>query len=346
MWLNVAWDALPKQSWLSAAKPASICRAGLVKTEIVKQKGTGRCAFSPFYACRSLCIEFLVSPESFFQVLGRIFQQFSSIIPVFRGENCAEIIPRHTFEAVMERLARYLTKKGASVDSSIQWNSKHSPGKRPLEIDIFESWNRHSESAENGDYPTKSHEEDFLRNIICDCGPQKTQDADRLDFFSCTPTQQVQPHWNEETFSLNVIRECIPIASSNRSSLFDAPGQVGVSDEDCIPSHTTPTRHTVHWTEAPSSTNEYSKPAKPRNYPSELLSVTSSFASSCDSINSILSSMHSRRHSWPHSSSSLQLRTQLLPEATVLLIDIKDFTAQCAAMPAARVGEWVAAFYK
>ena len=40
------------------------------------------------------------------------------------------------------------------------------------------------------------------------------------------------------------------------------------------------------------------------------------------------------------------LRTYVAQQATVLLIDIKNFTAQCAAMPAGRVGEWVAAFYK
>ena len=32
-------------------------------------------------------------------------------------------------------------------------------------------------------------------------------------------------------------------------------------------------------------------------------------------------------------------------QVTVLSIDIKGFTTSCAAMPAARVGEWVAAFY-
>ena len=43
---------------------------------------------------------------------------------------------------------------------------------------------------------------------------------------------------------------------------------------------------------------------------------------------------------------SFRLRTYTVPKATFLLIDIKNFTAQCAALPAGRVGEWVAAFYK
>ena len=39
------------------------------------------------------------------------------------------------------------------------------------------------------------------------------------------------------------------------------------------------------------------------------------------------------------------LKTHAAPEVTVLFIDIKGFTAQCAAMPAGLVGQWVAAFY-
>ena len=42
----------------------------------------------------------------------------------------------------------------------------------------------------------------------------------------------------------------------------------------------------------------------------------------------------------------MRLSTHTAPEVTVLFIDIKGFTAECAAMPAGRVGEWVAAFYE
>ena len=44
--------------------------------------------------------------------------------------------------------------------------------------------------------------------------------------------------------------------------------------------------------------------------------------------------------------SSIQLRSCIAPQATVLLIDIQNFTAKCAELPAVRVGQWVAAFYK
>jgi class 3 adenylate cyclase len=46
------------------------------------------------------------------------------------------------------------------------------------------------------------------------------------------------------------------------------------------------------------------------------------------------------------SNGSLRLRNHAAAGATVLVIDIKGFTAGCAAMSAAQVGEWVADFYE
>jgi class 3 adenylate cyclase len=42
----------------------------------------------------------------------------------------------------------------------------------------------------------------------------------------------------------------------------------------------------------------------------------------------------------------MDLRTYSAAEVTILLIDIKGFTAQCAAMSAGRVGQWVLDFYE
>jgi class 3 adenylate cyclase len=44
-------------------------------------------------------------------------------------------------------------------------------------------------------------------------------------------------------------------------------------------------------------------------------------------------------------SRSFHLSTHTAAEVTVLQIDILGFTAECAALPAGRVGEWIAAFY-
>jgi class 3 adenylate cyclase len=46
------------------------------------------------------------------------------------------------------------------------------------------------------------------------------------------------------------------------------------------------------------------------------------------------------------SPASMRLSTHTAPHVTILCLDIKGFTPACAAMPAARVGEWVAAFYE
>ena len=62
-----------------------------------------------------------------------------------------------------------------------------------------------------------------------------------------------------------------------------------------------------------------------------------------DGFGSILSLASTRSTS---RTSSMRLSTHTASEVTVLFIDIKGFTTECAAMPAACVGEWVAAFYE
>jgi class 3 adenylate cyclase len=60
-------------------------------------------------------------------------------------------------------------------------------------------------------------------------------------------------------------------------------------------------------------------------------------ARSCGNLSSTTSSL-------PRSG-SFRLTTHAVAEVTILFIDIKGFTAQCAASPAGRVGAWVADFY-
>ena len=65
------------------------------------------------------------------------------------------------------------------------------------------------------------------------------------------------------------------------------------------------------------------------------------------SVNTILKDLNSKDSLLPASAKgSNRSRTVVLPEATVLLIDILNFTTQCATLPAGKVGEWVAAFYR
>ena len=77
-------------------------------------------------------------------------------------------------------------------------------------------------------------------------------------------------------------------------------------------------------------------------------------SSECSSIGVAMSSIETPLHSCKSISSSgsfsrntsVRLSVHTIPKATVLLLDIKGFTAQCAAMSAGRVGEWVASFYE
>ena len=69
----------------------------------------------------------------------------------------------------------------------------------------------------------------------------------------------------------------------------------------------------------------------------------------CPSIDELLSSIQSLSSistGASHNAGTRRLLTYIVRDVTVLSIDIKGFTAQCAAMPAGRVGEWVAAFYE
>jgi class 3 adenylate cyclase len=69
------------------------------------------------------------------------------------------------------------------------------------------------------------------------------------------------------------------------------------------------------------------------NYKDETFSISN--------MNSVSSTPRSASRSL-----SIRITTHIAPQVTVLCIDIKGFTATCAAMPASSVGEWVSSFYE
>ncbi len=72
-----------------------------------------------------------------------------------------------------------------------------------------------------------------------------------------------------------------------------------------------------------------------------------SCVSDVSSMHSTISDLRSLRSSCTSSRTpSMRLSSHAVPQVTVLSIDIKGFTAACAAMPAGHVGEWVAEFYE
>jgi class 3 adenylate cyclase len=173
------------------------------------------------------------------------------------------------------RLARYLTKKGATVDSTIQW-------KKTIENDV--------------EPPIAMKREREIDELA----------TRKFAKISTAPVQQTTCNMQNDFMDL--------IAASN-------------------PFH--------------SSTSNYNSNSVNDVFDFSLSSSSLDLTSiryilrslpSASSIKSQLDSSQSR--------SSIRLHTSVIPQATVLFIDIKNFTAQCAALPAGRVGEWVAAFYK
>ena len=108
-----------------------------------------------------------------------------------------------------------------------------------------------------------------------------------------------------------------------------------------LPSEITPTHNSNDIEDPMSIINPDSSSCTSLNS-SATLNCTSRFQSTSYALLcSSLSSSGSFTKSWP-----MQLTTHAVPEVTVLLIDIKSFTDQCAAALAGSVGEWVATFYE
>jgi class 3 adenylate cyclase len=68
--------------------------------------------------------------------------------------------------------------------------------------------------------------------------------------------------------------------------------------------------------------------------------------SDISSMQSTMSDLRSLRSCCASRIPSMRLSSYTAIQVTVLSIDIKGFTSACAAMPASRVGEWIAEFYE
>ena len=210
-------------------------------------------------------------------------------------------------------ISRYLTRKGSNVDSSIQWSSSSlSKETRKRNMDYANQDTLFQDSAE---MPGVRNTGKLRRTATCSY--VEIDIMERSD---------------------DLLRSQLDVTSSFAFNVRDRPAFIAK-----VP----------HW----SDKTDVSGQASCSSLPSE--DPHSSFApeSSCDlsSINSILNSINalasiSNTNSMKlHTSSgrsSIQLRSCVVPLATVLLIDIKDFTSKCASLPAGRVGQSVAAFYR
>ena len=218
------------------------------------------------------------------------------------------------------KLAQYLTKKGAGIDSSIQWGrltlaSDANPTcqKRPRESEVEVASKKRCRRASMGDLVADIQTVREMLQASISNNPQKQDEEVFLTVAGSVETVHSMLSLTAEAgLSLNNPAETL----ESRSNQFTSSNS-GEPQSNCSQSKIEPNLFQIH----------------------------SGEASYLDDIFSSIQSIASTRSSASRSG-SMRLSTHTAPEVTVLFIDIKGFTAECAAMPAGRVGEWVAAFYE
>jgi class 3 adenylate cyclase len=218
------------------------------------------------------------------------------------------------------RLAQYLTRKGSGVDASIKWGETppfpdaRDPSPRPI---TSHKRNIETRSEIESVACRKRHRRATVADLTADMEIVKKM----LD----ASLPKYQSEWNEKIFvTAGCSRKLLSAADSNSEH------------NDCLRTNLHPRRS--------DSDCEIKEAGKSFVYPRAILR-TPSTESSCLSVASSLHSLSSVR-SLSSRTGSMRLSTHTAQQATVLFIDIKGFTSACAAMPASRVGEWVADFYQ
>jgi class 3 adenylate cyclase len=221
-------------------------------------------------------------------------------------------------------LARYLTKKGASIDSSIKWGSATYPS----------SSNSVTEKPSN---KRSGCEVDTLGDTMCPLRKRQRRatvgnlaaDMQMLKAMMDGWTSGAQDRQSQEAYltiggSVDSVHSMLSLAShaSQPSSQIELQEANRWHAADLEP----PAAYADSIHRVPSA--------------AESCSDMSSMHSTASDLRSLRSSSCASR------SRSMRLSNHTVPQVTVLSIDIKGFTAACAAMPAGRVGEWVAEFYE
>jgi class 3 adenylate cyclase len=231
-----------------------------------------------------------------------------------RGLNISEITDS-------SRLVRYLTKKGANVDSSIKWKS------------IQHCDDPDAESIQ-------------LRNNHRQCDTEFAADA-------------------EANYRYGKLRRC---TRTETVSSFTELLKIEGAGSDVSDLHCTEAGNALHAQEQNSARYSHRRPSavdEDHSFCLAAIQATENSSIKEDPISHLMSSTHasinfeSRRScasidslgmslssvSSYSKSRSFCLKAHTAAEVTVLLIDIQGFTAECASLPAVRVGEWIAAFY-
>jgi class 3 adenylate cyclase len=203
-------------------------------------------------------------------------------------------------------LAAYLTRKGASLDSSIQWGSP-----------VYD-------------------EEEVKKRKQCSIEFLASKRPKMVEDFNAKPSI----HANSYTSRFDCINPC-----SDRDFVLASPSSVErdrivPSIWSFIASHNSVEDHDFDFDDSANQRWMAAEVEEMQHMQGNRRSANAMVPE--DYMMSVSGSLSSITSTAP----SMKLRTYTVPTATVLCIDIKGFTAGCAAMDAGRVGEWVAEFYE
>ena len=237
----------------------------------------------------------------------------SHMIAEHRGESDLDL----AWSSSCSELAEYLTRKGAGVDPGIKW----------------------------GHVPAVSCEQ-----VHASCGKRSISSEESITLQKRRATVEslsVDIREVKELLEASLAKEFI----KNDEKIYMTFGGPRKSVDFLLSMAAEPSRDHSRYSNAPIPMSAlYPKWYQEDDDENQLTSSSSPSSnapmpgfSSHEQIYSNLNSMTSTPTS---RAPSMKLTTHSLHDVTVLFIDIKGFTSACAAMPAARVGEWVADFYE
>jgi class 3 adenylate cyclase len=233
----------------------------------------------------------------------------------------SSVVPESNFSLALSNigseLAHYLTKKGSGVDTLIKWGEILCP---------------HAND-------TSSHMNPFQKRSLPPCSDSVGEACGKRHCRAAVP---------ELTAEIDLVQQLLSASIPSHRREWGANLHMSCEGSSTYTFESSTTRDLTHndgdlyQLDDPYSGRSFTdielgnSAARPRTIPGTPCTECSYLSEASTPIS--LSSLCS----W--SPRTMRLSTHIVSQATVLFIDIKGFTSACAAMPASRVGEWVADF--
>ena len=248
----------------------------------------------------------------------------SKEVSEFRGQSDLDL----AWSNSCSKLAQYLTKTGASVDAYIKWGSI-SANEVKSDVSSF-LLKRSSDAPASITEQEKRSRRATVGDLVADIPMVK-------EMLSPSISSNLSLEGNDIYFSvggtMESVRGILSLAAESGKSDMQGSNKLNQNLPECREFDTNHRLWNISEATESQHIDDDSSAGEIQLYESLSLNM-------CSSIRSVASTESNPR------ASSLLLTTHTAPQVTVLFIDIKGFTAQCAATPAAQVGEWVARFYE